>query len=437
MLLASPAMIRDQLDEIYRGGDEVVSRLLEGMGGDLEVKELSDEEDEGAASAEQASQRPIIRLVDMMLADGVASRASDIHVEPIEGGVAVRYRIDGVLRQVMKMPRNAGLPLISRIKIMSGLDIADRLRPQDGRARVSVERRAGRPPRLHPPGLAGREGGDPDPEPAGHGPRPRRARHARGRAGGDPAPAQQQGRDRPGHRAHRLGQDHDALLRDPPDPERGRQHRDGGRPGRVPAGARTSSRSRCTRRRGSPSPPRCARSCGRTPTSCWSARSATRRRRRSRCRRRSPATWCSPRCTPTMRPTRSPVWWTWAWRPYKIASALRGVVAQRLMRRLCPACRAASDRAGAGAASPGSSPPGATLFSAVGCPECAMTGYRGRFSIVEVLTMNPELERRIGQGATADQIAEAARAQRHALALGQRSPARPRRASPPWRSCCG
>ena len=138
MLLASPGMIRYQLDEIYRGGDEVVSRLLEGMGGNLEVKELTDEDDEGAVSAEEASQRPIIRLVDMMLADGVASRASDIHVEPIEGGVAVRYRIDGVLRQVMKVPRNAGLPLISRIKIMSGLDIADRLRPQDGRARVSI-----------------------------------------------------------------------------------------------------------------------------------------------------------------------------------------------------------------------------------------------------------------------------------------------------------
>jgi CheY-like chemotaxis protein len=53
---------------------------------------------------------------------------------------------------------------------------------------------------------------------------------------------------------------------------------------------------------------------------------------------------------------------------------------------------------------------GATLFRAVGCPDCAMTGYRGRFSIVEVLTMNAELERRIGAGATADRIAEAARA---------------------------
>jgi len=136
MLLGPPATIRDRIDEMYRN-DDAVNRLLEGIGGEFEVKQLREEE-EAAATAEEASQRPIIRLVDVMLADGVTSRASDIHVEPIEGGVVVRYRIDGVLRQVMKIPRNAGLPLISRIKIMSGLDIADRLRPQDGRARVSV-----------------------------------------------------------------------------------------------------------------------------------------------------------------------------------------------------------------------------------------------------------------------------------------------------------
>jgi type II secretory ATPase GspE/PulE/Tfp pilus assembly ATPase PilB-like protein len=80
----------------------------------------------------------VVRLVDLMLSDGILSRASDIHIEPGEAGVAVRYRIDGVLRQVMNIPRTAGAPLISRIKIMSGLDIADRLRPQDGRARVAV-----------------------------------------------------------------------------------------------------------------------------------------------------------------------------------------------------------------------------------------------------------------------------------------------------------
>jgi type IV pilus assembly protein PilB len=113
MLLGSPGRIRERLDEMYRN-DDVVNRLLEGIETNFDVKELPVEE-EAAASAEEASQRPIIRLVDMMLADGVTSRASDIHVEPIEGGVVVRYRIDGVLRQVMKVPRNAGIPLISLI----------------------------------------------------------------------------------------------------------------------------------------------------------------------------------------------------------------------------------------------------------------------------------------------------------------------------------
>jgi CheY-like chemotaxis protein len=95
--------------------------------------------------------------------------------------------------------------------------------------------------------------------------------------------------------------------------------------------------------------------------------------------------------------------------PYKIASALRGVVAQRLMRRLCKACvQPSEDPLPERVAR--FIPPGSRLFRGVGCPECAMTGYRGRFSIVEVLAMNSELERRIGQGATADQIADAARA---------------------------
>src|SRR5262249_19673853 len=105
-----------------------------------ELVQLSDEAppDEYNLTEAAASERPIVRLVDMILSEGIVSRASDIHIEPEEGGVAVRYRIDGVLRQQMKLPRSAGLPPISRIKIMSSLDIADRLRPQDGRARVAV-----------------------------------------------------------------------------------------------------------------------------------------------------------------------------------------------------------------------------------------------------------------------------------------------------------
>src|SRR5258706_9458584 len=123
---------------MYRA-DKAIDKLLEGMG-DQEVTTLKDAPppEELNISEADASQKPVVRLVDMIISEGILSRASDIHVEPEEGGVAVRYRIDGVLRQVMKIPRQAGLPLISRIKIMSFLDIADRLRPHDGRGRVAV-----------------------------------------------------------------------------------------------------------------------------------------------------------------------------------------------------------------------------------------------------------------------------------------------------------
>src|SRR5881398_705724 len=139
MLLLSPSKIAEKLDELYRP-EKAVDKLLEGMESSAEFEHLQERQpaDEIAASEAEASQRPVVRLVDLIISEGILARSSDIHIEPEEGGVAVRYRIDGVLRQVMKIPRQAGLPLISRIKIMSSLDIADRLRPQDGRARVAV-----------------------------------------------------------------------------------------------------------------------------------------------------------------------------------------------------------------------------------------------------------------------------------------------------------
>src|SRR2546427_181419 len=140
MFLLAPSKIAERLDDLYRP-EKAVDKLLEGMESSAELVQLQDsgpDEITLAASEAEASQRPVVRLVDLIISEGILARASDIHVEPEEGGVAVRYRIDGVLRQVMKIPRQAGLPLISRIKIMSALDIADRLRPQDGRARVAV-----------------------------------------------------------------------------------------------------------------------------------------------------------------------------------------------------------------------------------------------------------------------------------------------------------
>lgn len=140
MAIASPSRIAEAIEDLYRP-EKALEKLLEGMESDTEVMQLDEEEEQledVTASAAEASQRPVVRLVDLILSEGVAARASDLHIEPEEKGIAVRYRIDGVLRKVMSIPRAAGLPLISRIKIISGLDIADRLRPQDGRARVAV-----------------------------------------------------------------------------------------------------------------------------------------------------------------------------------------------------------------------------------------------------------------------------------------------------------
>lgn len=78
----------------------------------------------------------VVRLVDRVVSAAIEQRASDIHLEPEEEGVGVRYRIDGLLRRVMLLPTSVGVPLVSRIKIMARMDIADRLRPQGGHASV-------------------------------------------------------------------------------------------------------------------------------------------------------------------------------------------------------------------------------------------------------------------------------------------------------------
>jgi type IV pilus assembly protein PilB len=81
---------------------------------------------------------PIVRLVDVIFKDAASSKASDIHIEPQSNALRIRFRIDGVLRDVMTVPRSAAPAIASRIKIVAGLDIAERRKPQDGRARLSL-----------------------------------------------------------------------------------------------------------------------------------------------------------------------------------------------------------------------------------------------------------------------------------------------------------
>ncbi len=107
----------------------------------LEVSHEVSEEvnlDQLAASSEEA---PVIKLANLIIVQAIKDRSSDIHIEPFEKTVRLRYRIDGSLMDVTPPPKNMQVPLISRLKIMSNLDIAERRLPQDGRMRVKVSGR--------------------------------------------------------------------------------------------------------------------------------------------------------------------------------------------------------------------------------------------------------------------------------------------------------
>ena len=92
-----------------------------------------------AVSSRDVEAAPVVKLTNLILQDAVQQRASDVHIEPGEGSGVVRFRIDGVMRQHMQLPMAALNRVVSRIKVLSRLDIADRVRPQDGRMRIQVD----------------------------------------------------------------------------------------------------------------------------------------------------------------------------------------------------------------------------------------------------------------------------------------------------------
>jgi type IV pilus assembly protein PilB len=106
---------------------------------DIEIEEVNEEEtsDDVQTLIDEA---PIVRLVNLVITQAVKERASDIHIEPNEREVAIRYRVDGALKQVMTSPKNTQLAIISRIKIMSGMNIAEKRVPQDGRIQMKVDK---------------------------------------------------------------------------------------------------------------------------------------------------------------------------------------------------------------------------------------------------------------------------------------------------------
>jgi type II secretory ATPase GspE/PulE/Tfp pilus assembly ATPase PilB-like protein/ActR/RegA family two-component response regulator len=389
MSLAAPRRIIERIDEVYRSADATETRL------DLD------------SSAARAGERPVIQLVDRIIAEGIESRASDIHLEPEESGVAVRYRIDGVLRQAMVLPKATGIPLVSRVKIMAQLDIADRLRPQDGRARVAiggtrVDLRVSTLPAsqgekvvirvldqrstilsldalgLLPDELARihellqvREGIVLVTGPTGSGKTTTlysMLRRVQGRSVNivtveDPVEYrlpgivqvqvnEKAGLTFPAALRSILRQDPDVIL-----------------VGEIRDQETASIAVQ-------------ASLTGHLVLSTLHTNDAA---------------------SSVTRLVDIGI------ESYKIAAALKGIVAQRLMRRLCGSCRAPAD---------GAVPEHLRKFfpgqgsraRAVGCPECAMTGYRGRLAIQEVLQVTDEVERRIAGNESLDRIHAAARA---------------------------
>ncbi|MBS1712869.1 MAG: Flp pilus assembly complex ATPase component TadA [Armatimonadetes bacterium] len=120
------------------GGDKMTSDVRALMAQAQVGRDVADKgfKEDTASDEEMAEQAPIIRLANAVIQQAINDRASDIHVEPQERAVRVRYRIDGVLMEAMTVPKNLQAPLISRLKIMSEMNIAERRVPQDGRIEV-------------------------------------------------------------------------------------------------------------------------------------------------------------------------------------------------------------------------------------------------------------------------------------------------------------
>ena len=131
--LATAEEIARQLDRAY---PEAPSRR-DPVAPPVEVQHLGFAADGSTDTAHDVG-ASVIRLVDQLLAEAISAGASDLHLEPEEQGIAVRHRVDGMLRPVRTLPKSVAPSLVSRVKILSGLDIADRMRPQDGRARVAI-----------------------------------------------------------------------------------------------------------------------------------------------------------------------------------------------------------------------------------------------------------------------------------------------------------
>jgi general secretion pathway protein E len=129
------------LQKTYEAGTESM-QAVEGLEGNTDLAHLVQELPEQADLLESNDDAPIIRLINAVLTQAVRENASDVHIEPFENRLVVRFRVDGVLREVLQSKRAVAPMVVSRIKVMSRLDIAEKRLPQDGRISLKVAGRS-------------------------------------------------------------------------------------------------------------------------------------------------------------------------------------------------------------------------------------------------------------------------------------------------------
>jgi type IV pilus assembly protein PilB len=137
-VIAGEYTLRNAIDRYYQQSDAQLQSLLKSVEAEEDLEVVEDQEDEDVKAQDLADDAPVVKLINGLLTDAVKRGASDIHIEPFEHEMRVRYRVDGALHEVMKPPVKMRAALTSRVKIMAQLNIAERRVPQDGRIKLKM-----------------------------------------------------------------------------------------------------------------------------------------------------------------------------------------------------------------------------------------------------------------------------------------------------------
>ena len=402
-MIATRKAVEQAIERLY--GSEGTARVIEemkreaGAGEDIIPAQMARDTADPEASA------PTIRFVNSLIERAFTERASDIHLEPQEGEMLVRMRIDGLLQRVLTVPADLQNTVISRLKIMGGMNIAEHKVPQDGHAMFSVrghslDLRIASMPTVYGEKIVLRlldKSAQVLDRPRAGGPRPGQLqrpaeKHQRRGAAGGP---------------HRLRQVHHHVQYAPRPVQRRAEHRHAGGSGGVPpsrrepvSDQRKDRHDLCQRPARDPAYPDII-AVGEIrdgETASIAMRAAITGHLVFSTLHTNDAVSAVHRLEDI------------GVEPWLVSSALRGVVSQRLVRKLCPHCKTAYRPSAEELLLLGlPEDSDVTFYKGVGCPECRHSGYIGRRAVFEILLLNSRLRRRISHGADGDELLAAAR----------------------------